>query len=62
MGHLSLFLVVLGFFYHLLEGIYGHHHWHTKVLSILDLLPHVTAALFQQLKVLDTQTHKHAFS
>lgn len=39
---------------HLLKSIDSHHHRHAKVLSVLNLLPHVAAALLQQLQVLNT--------
>lgn len=41
----------------LLESIDSHHHRHTKVIGILNLLSHVTAAFLQQLKVLPSRTH-----
>lgn len=47
--------------HHFLESIYGHDHRHTEVLCILDLFPHVAAALLQQLEVLCVGTHKHTF-
>lgn len=52
----SFFLITI---HHLLESIHCYHHRHTKVLCIFDLLPHVVAALLQQIKVLHrgTQTH-----
>lgn len=57
--HFSPFLLFV--IKHWPESIDSHHHRHAEVLCVLYLLPHVAAALLQQLQVLHAGKHKHIF-